>query len=748
MVRKKKRQESFALLNDRNLEEIDLTKSLHDYMLAYTVATLKDRSIPGIDGLKPVQRRLMYTMWTQKLVNGKATKLNNIGGYAMLLHPHGDASPFVYTLAAEWLNNAPLAEVKGNGGTISRGVDDAAATRYTSGTLTDYGVHILRGLNQNAVKMKPSYDGEREEPELLPTEYPNAWMNRSQGIGVAMTTNIYPHNPQEIIDAVLYYIDHPTMTLKKLASIVKGPDFPTGGLLVDSEDANLTELQYGQKHGKDTLSYVVRGEAELHETKDGSWIQFVSIPFDTTIEAIIKSIADFVDKHSDLNIQEVLEQSTDYDDIDIRIEFPKRTSKKFMEQALALIYKHTKLQMTVHPFNLIVGTGGRPKAMGLLDYFEEWLTFRKQCLRRQFEFEQNRAQDRQEIVQGLLQLVDISDQVVKDAKKSKNKTNFKQILRKKYDFTERQSEAIASMALYRLGRQDVSKLSKENDELTEQLDKLNKFLTDSHAFKNEIKRQLREIKRTVFKDVTRRTKLVHETKVDKIEINTAKLVKKQDVVVVAKRNGSVQRMSQQVYDNNIDEYDDKDNLVATLKANTQQGGLFFTKAGLAYFRFVNELENLNIKKDAESVQRVIPSYKSNDETIGGLTFDMPLKDQYVLSVSKLGRVKLTDLSKVIPSTSTKRYIKNTSKYFGLRDADDEVIFARGLSKDELNGLTLTVHRSMGRTKEKQIDVSKLNAQGGSGAGTRIWKLKDGDAICDVKLAREHNDNDAVEQEDK
>lgn len=747
VTRKTTTNSSFALTKDAHVEKLDASRALDQYMSAYSAAVIAARALPQIDGLKPVQRRLLYTMWKQKLVDGKTTKLNNVGGYTMLLHPHGDASQFVYTLAAPWTNNAPFARIIGNGGTIESGTDGAANPRYTSTTLTDTAKHILSGLNRDAVKMIPSYDGERTEPVLLPVEYPNAFMNDIQGIAIGMRTQILPHNPQEIMDAILYFIDHPKATPARLSQIIKGPDFPTGGLLVDSETANLNELTYGHNVAKHSCKYVVRGEAKLHETKSGSSIEFVSIPYGVLLGTVISDLIKFAQDHQDYGIKEVLDSSSDYDQIKIMVNFKKGTSKAKMEQVLALIYKKTSMQNTVTPDNVMIADG-KPQVMNIINYFKAWCKFRGKTARCEFRYELKAAKDRQEIVEGLLRLVDISDKVVADARESRNKADFKKILHQKYVFTERQSEAIASMALYRLGKQDVKKLNHENKDLAAKINKLDKFLTDSHAFKNEIKRQLREIKRTVFKDATRRTKLVHETKVDKIEINTAKLVKKQDVVVVVKRNGSVQRMSQQVYDNNIDEYDDKDNVVATLKANTQQGGLFFTKDGLAYFRFVNELENLNIKKDSESVQRVIPSYKSNDETIGGLTFDMPLKDQYVLSVSKLGRVKLTDLSKVIPSTSTKRYIKNTSKYFGLRDADDEVIFARGLSKEELNGLTLTVHRSMGRTKEKQIDVSKMNAQAGSGAGTRIWKLKDGDAICDVKLAQEQNDNDAVEQQDE
>ena len=261
------------------MEKLDASKALDQYMSAYSAAVIAARALPQIDGLKPVQRRLLYTMWKQKLVDGKTTKLNNVGGYTMLLHPHGDASQFVYTLAAPWTNNAPFTRIIGNGGTIESGTDGAANPRYTSTTLTDTAKHILSGLNRDAVKMIPSYDGERTEPVLLPVEYPNAFMNDIQGIAIGMRTQILPHNPQEIMDAILYFIDHPKATPARLSQIIKGPDFPTGGLLVDSETANLNELTYGHNVTKHSCKYVVRGEAKLHETKSGSSIEFVSIPY-------------------------------------------------------------------------------------------------------------------------------------------------------------------------------------------------------------------------------------------------------------------------------------------------------------------------------------------------------------------------------------------------------------------------------------------------------------------------------------
>lgn len=727
---------SFALQQDQHVSNYDLASALDSYMLEYTVATLQDRAIPNIDGLKPVHRRILYTMYKLHLLNGKATKLNNVGGTTMLLHPHGDSSASTYTLAAPWLNNVPMVKVIGNGGNIFGGVDDASATRYTSGTLLPSAQHMLESLDEHAAIMKPSYDGERMEPTLLPVEYPNAFMNRSQGIGTALATNIYPHNPKELINALLYYIDHPGMTIKKAMEYIKGPDFPTGGLLVNPESANKQELMAGQSVGKQKARYTVRAEAEIHDGIAKPYIKFISIPYDTTLEKMMASVKDFVDDHSELGITRVLEESSDYDQIDIELYFKRGISRQKLEQILALLYAKTQLEVNITPNNLMI-INGRPKHVGIIDYFKAWLEFRQQCLKRQLTYERQKDQERQEIVRGLLRLVDISDQVVEDAKQSENKSNFKDILQKKYQFTERQSEAIASMALYRLGRQDTKKLKTEDTKLTDDINRIDKILESDHTVNLEIKRQLRHLNRTLFKDCERRTKIVHATKIDHVKIKKTTLIPKQAVQVVAKRNGCVQRMSKQVFENHLPTYladRGAEDLVMSVDGNTRQGAMFFTKQGQAFVRIVNDLENLNLEKDPESVAKQIPDYHFDDETIGGVVFDLPIKDQVLLAATKLGRIKLVNLDKVMPSLSTKRYVKHLSKYFGLRNDDDAVVFVKSVTKDQLKqGLKLEVHRSEGRTKKKVIDLSKLSIQGGSGAGTRIWKMKPDDSLKDFKL---------------
>lgn len=722
-----KEKETFALLPDQNVEKIDLAPSMNRFMISYAGAVNLDRSIPNIDGLKPVHRRILYTMWNLHLYDGKSTKLNNVGGYTMLLHPHGDPSDSAYTLATEWDNNVPLVKIIGNGGTINRGVVDAAAPRYTSATLTENSVHILRGLNEHAVSMKPSYDGEREEPKLLPAEYPLVWMNRTRGIGEGLKPEIYPHNPREINEALTYYIDHPKMSYEKLSQIVQGPDFPTAGLLVNSHTENLRELKSGRAR------YVVRSEAKIINSKSAPMINIVSIPVDVYVEKLMKALNDFMDNHSDYGIKEIIDKSPDYDQIDIQISFKRGTSYQKMEQVLALLYQETPLEVSINAQNLVLDNSGHPKTMGLLQYFDAWLAFRKDCLTRQFTYRLSKDQQRLEIVQGLLRLIDIADQVVVRAKQSLNKKDFERILQTEFKFTVRQSEAIASMALYRLGKQDIAKLTNEAAELKQAIKQLQALLASDSALMIEIKHQLQKLNRTVFKDSQRRTKLVEATKVDQIEVDKTQLVKKQAVVVTAKRDGQVQRMSQQLFDNHWPKFTDKDQVVSVLQANTQQGVLGFLASGQAFFRLINKLDNQPVDKDVDSVQLTIPAYKQDDPLLAADNPDLANEERYVLSVSKYGQVKIGDERKIIPNYNTRRYVKRLMTYNGLKLKDDQVIFVKVLRPQELDEQTLVITRDHGRGKVKEIKLSDMHVQGATGSGTREVKASDKNPIVNVQV---------------
>lgn len=745
MPRKKKVDTSFALNEEGHEDKITTAEGLQSWMSQYAASVILDRAVPGIDGLKPVQRRLLYTMWKMGLVNGKHTKLNNIGGQTMVLHPHGDQSAAVYTMGAEWLNNVPYAKIDGNGGTINRGIDDAAATRYTSASLTPASEYLMHGLKENAVEMVPNYDETTVEPKILPTEYPNVLMNRVEGIGVGIKPQIYPHNPQEIMNGILYYIDHPKAKPEGFAKIIHGLDVPTGGLLVNSETANLYELKYGRTNkikGKKNVGYILRGKAEIVEDKEEPHILISSIPYEVTTEDLISSLNDFSEKHSDLGMVDLRDETTDYDNINISIIFKKNISKTALQSTLALLYKETLMQKKYYPINLLI-INGHPKVVSITEYLKAWLNFRKEFTKREFLFELDKKEKRFEIVEGLLKLVEISDEVVKDARASTSKSNFQQVLIKKYKFTQRQAEAIATIQLYRLGKQDTKALTKEKKELTKEINRLKTLLNNEKAFMNEIKKELTNIRDTVFKDATRKTKLVNETLVDDIKIDKTALIKKKDALVVAKRNGVIQRMSQQVYDNNINDYPNKDNIVATIKSNTRQGALFFTKFGLAYFRFVNNLENTNVKNDPTSVQQTIPSYKVQDETIGADVFNMKSKEKrYIVSVTKYGAVKVTDESLVIPNTNTKAYLTRTTKYNGLKNLkkydDEEVIFVKVLTQKDYDEVTLTITKTRGttgRVSSTNIKLSEMNVQGAAGSGSQKVKLSEKlqESITDIKL---------------
>lgn len=733
---KKRNVEDIALKPEGSIEDFPVEHAIQEFMAEYSAAVIIDRAIPNIDGLKPVQRRLLYTMNNMGLVNSKHTKLNNIGGKAMILHPHGDPSASIYPMGAEWINNVPYVEIDGNGGTIVSGINGAAAVRYTGASLTKAAEKLMTAIKMNAVDMVPNYDGSTTEPELLPVEYPNVLMNATQGIAVGMSTNIIPHNPQEIMDAIIYYIDHQDAKPEKFAEFIKGPDFPTGGLLVDSEKANLRELTYGRtgkidNNDTEGTNYVIRGEAKIIEDPKEPMIEFTSIPYGVTLDQLTESFNKFAEQNQALNMVDFRDETEDYDSIKLQIVFKKGTTKKLLEQALVLLYQKTKIESTISPNNLIIASG-HPQTVSITNYFKEWLKFRKSALRRQFEFQLDKNKKRSEIVNGLVKLSGISDEVVADARKSKSKIDFKKILVKKYEFTENQSEAIATLQLYKLGKQDTEQLTKEKKQLDKDIKNLTKYLGSEKEFLKELKRQLQELRDTIFADAARKTKLVKANKVDKIEVDPTALIKEQDVLVVVKRDGIVQRMSQQVYDNNIDKYENRDKIVEAIPAKTTQGGLFLTKKGLAFYRLIDELENQNVRYDIDGAQKQIRSYKSDDETIGSAIFDLDkTKKTYIVSVTNQGMFKITRVSDVMPNTNTRAYFKRTTTYNGLKLKDDFVVKTLVLTEDELKSKSLEIKKNKGR--RVTIELAKVNVQGASGSGSKKVNVKDDEQIVSAEL---------------
>lgn len=688
----------------------------------YAKEVILNRAIPDLrDGLKPVHRRILYMAYTQHLLHDKRyMKSAKLSGLVLALHAHGSSSVdgASVTLSQDWVVREPLIDIHGNNGGIDG--SGAAASRYIEARLTYPAELLMSGINKNAIDMVDNYDSTMKEPSVLPASWPVAMVNGTSGIAVGLSTNIPPHNPLELLDGAIYLVDSPADKKNKLATIIKGPDFPTGGTIV-GKDGIKEEFEHG------TGKMVIRGTAHIDEKKNQ--IVITEVPFGVSTTRLTESIGNTLEPEKTALMVSSVDDATSTD-VKIIVQFKKSAKLKQMQTALNLLYKKSDLQTTFSAQNYMIWNQ-HPIIPSMKEYLLHFLSFREETLKRILNFDNEKKQARLNIVDGLIKLIDISDKVIKDARNSNGKQDFQNILMKKYHFNEEQAKSIAVMPLYRLGKQDAISLAKEQKELHADLDKIHLLLSSENEFKKYLKNDLRNTKK-VFKDSQRKTKIIDSDDVKEIKIDKTALIKKKDALVVAKRNGVVQRMSQQVYDNNIGDYADKDNIVATIKSNTRQGALFFTKFGLAYFRFVDSLENTNVKNDPDSVQQTITSYKANDETIGADAFNMKSEEKrYIVSVTKYGAVKVTDETSVVPNTNTKAYLTRTTKYNGLKNrkkhADEEVIFVKALNQHDYDTLTLIITKTRGttgRTVETNIKLSDMNVQGAAGSGSQKVKLSE------------------------
>ena len=364
-----------------------------------------------------------------------------------------------------------------------------------------------------------------------------------------------------------------------------------------------------------------------------------------------------------------------------------------------------------------------PVTIGIKDYLLHFLNYRSQTLVRILTYRQKHSEQRLNIVKGLIRLIDIAEEVTKEAKNSNSRAEFEQILQTKFKFNAEQAASIAVIPLYRIGRQDLAKLQKEQEELERQIKTIKAVLSKKDLFLKYLIKDLQQTKK-IFRNAKRKTKIIAEEYIEPVKIKKETLIKDQNVVIVIKPNGIIQRMSQQVFDNNFEKYSEKDNLVQILHANTRQGFIGFSNNGLSFFRYVNDLENQNINNDVDPIQRELKDFKSDDDTIFADNFELPLKEhqRYILSLTSHGMIKLMDEAKLVPNTNNKGYLKRSTKYNGLRHEHDQVVKAMLITEEQRQNATLLVQVNKKRTSDRTVVLSDLTIQGPAGSGKQLIKL--------------------------
>ena len=652
--------------------EYSLEEIMGDRFGRYAKTIIQDRALPDVrDGLKPVQRRILYAMFKDRNTYDKPYKKSAkaVGNIMGQFHPHGDSSIYdaMVRMSQWWKQNTVYIDMHGNNGSMDG--DSPAAMRYTEARLSKVSNELLKDLEKDTVEFAPNYDDSELEPTVLPAKFPNLLVNGANGISAGYATNIPPHNLSEIIDATIYRIDNPNCRLDTILNIVKGPDFPTGGI-VEGIDGIRSAFETGK--GK----IVVKSRTRFEKNQ----IIITEIPFDVNKAMLVRKIDEIrVEKKID-GISEVRDE-TDREGLRIVIDLKKDANKELI---LNYLLKNTELQIT-YSYNVIAILNRRPRQLGILKILDAYIKHQKEVITRRSEFDLKHAQARLHIVEGLIKAISILDEVVATIRASKNKADAKNNIMEKFGFTELQAEAIVTLQLYKLTNTDVTLLEEEMKNLNIIINGLKLILSDENKLLDVIKKELRSIKKEYGTD--RKTEIREE--ITELKIDTMAMITKEDVIVVVTNEGYVKKVSKKSYmASNTEETALKkgDYVIGLYEMNTLDTLLLFTDLGNYLFIPVHTLPDvkwkelgkhvsnvINIKAE-ENIVSSIPIYdfKTNDDitifTKNGMIKRSKVCDYQVQRYSKpISTMKLKDDDKVINATitSSKNILITTKKGYGL-----------------------------------------------------------------------------------
>ena len=626
MKNKEATKEVIEKIIDFSLEEI-----MGERFGRYSKYIIQDRAIPDVrDGLKPVQRRILYSMYREKHTYDKpyVKSARSVGDIMGKYHPHGDSSIYdaMVRMSQWWKQNTVYIDMHGNNGSMDG--DSPAAMRYTEARLSKISNELLKDIDKDTITWAPNFDDTLPEPTVLPARFPNLIVNGSTGISAGYATNIPPHNLGEIIDATIKRIDSPNCRLETIMEIVKGPDFPTGGIV---EGIDGIKSAYETGRGR----IIIKSRCEFAENKKDLSLIITEIPFEVNKAQLVRKIDEIrIDKKIE-GIIEVRDES-DRDGLRIAIDLKNDCNR---ELVLNYLLKNTDLQITYN-FNMIAIDHRRPKQLGLLEILDSYIEFQKEVITKRTNFDLLTAKARLHIVEGLIKCLSILDEVIRVIRASKNKADAKINLVKEFTFTELQAEAIVTLQLYKLTNTDVTLLEEEMKNLKDLVSKLEQILNDENTLRNVMKEELRSVKKEYQKP--RLTDIKDE--ITDIKIDTTIMIPKEDVIVMVTKDGYVKRTSFRSYQASTDDVTlkDGDYVIGLFEINTTNTVLLFTNLGNYLFVPVHTIPDLKWKDLGKHISNLI-KLEENEEIISAI----PIKDfnaqSDILLATKKGMIKRTNL---------------------------------------------------------------------------------------------------------
>lgn len=697
MAKKTETQEIIEKIQEYTLEEI-----MGKRFGSYSKYIIQERAIPDArDGLKPVQRRILYSMYHERNTTDHPYRKSakTVGDVIGNYHPHGDSSIYdaMVRMSQDWKARRPFIDMHGNNGSIDG--DSPAAYRYTEARLSKISNEMVKDIDKDTVEFAPNFDDSTIEPTVLPVRFPALLVNGSTGISAGYATNIPPHNLTEVVEAAIYRIDHPTSSLEELMSIVKGPDFPTGAIIEGKQgliDAYTT--------GKGKV--VVRSRTSFEEKAGKASIIITEIPYEVNKALLVKKIDDIrIDKKID-GIVEVRDESEK--DIRIAIDLKKGANKELI---LNYLFKNTDMQSSYN-FNMIAIVNKCPKQLGLVGLLDAFIAHQKEVVTRRTKFDLLTAKKRLHIVEGLIKCLSILDEVIKTIRSSKNKSDAKDNLVEKFAFTYEQAEAIVVLQLYRLTNTDVVELEEEMKKLTKIVEGLTKILSSDTTLKNVMKQDLKKINEDY--QTPRLTEIKDE--ITEIKIDTTEMVPKEDVIVMLTKDGYIKRTSFRSYQatNDMPTLKENDFIIGQYELNTLDTLLVFTSFGNYLHIPVHTIPDCKWKDMGKHISNLIP-IEEDEEIISCLSAYDFSKDLNVILASKNGIVKRSELK----NFKLSRYSKPTSC---MKLKENDSLIAAFIEEKE--NIFISTKKGYGLAfKAEEIPIVGVKA-----AGVKGISLKDDEAV--------------------
>lgn len=714
--------------NQRNdIQELTLEEVMGDRFGRYSKYIIQERALPDIrDGLKPVQRRILYAMHEDNNTYDKAFRKSakSVGNIMGNYHPHGDSSIYeaMVRMSQDWKLREVLIEMHGNNGSMDG--DPAAAMRYTEARLSEVSGELLADIEKETVDLVWNFDDTEKEPTVLPAKYPNLLVNGSTGISAGYATEIPTHNLGEVIDGTIYLIDHPNATLDKLMTFIPGPDYPTGGIL-----QGVKEIKHAYETGRGKV--ILRSQTKIEKIKGGKeQIVIHEIPYEVNKANLVKKMDEIRLNKKIEGIAEVRDES-DRTGLQIVVELKKEVNAQGI---LNYLFKNTDLQINYN-FNMVAIDDQRPKQVGLKRFLEAYLEHRKSVIIRRSRFDLNKAQKRQHIVSGLIKALSILDQVIATIRSSKDKKDAKLNLISAYEFTEEQAEAIVSLQLYRLTNTDITALEKEASELQEAINYLNMILSDENELFKLMKQELRDVKKKYANP--RRTQI--EREIEEITIEKEVLIAQEEVIVSVTKEGYLKRSSLRSYSASSPEelgMKETDYLIYAQQLNTMDHILLVTDKGNVIYRPVHELPDMRWKDVGEHITQTITGLAIDESILAVYHYGATMPDKNFVFITKEGMIKQTKMSEF---DAWRTYKSRSTSCIKLKTATDKVVNSFVIDNEELYDVFLVSNRGFGL----RYPLSEVPVVGAKAAGVKSINLKDGDFVVNGLVVWNEGDTPVV-----